>query len=100
LTADPVGTRSADGAPSTGTIRTTSPVNPDYFAREFAVVVHEHCEERLGEPTCRHHYGLPIDAYEAIRVACRRGASRHSSAAPSCAASARPPEASRPRSGT
>lgn len=41
--------------------------DPNYFAREFGVVVHEHCEEQLGEPTCRHYYGLPIDAYEAIR---------------------------------
>jgi hypothetical protein len=41
--------------------------DPDYFAREFGVVVHEHCEERIGQPACSHYYGLPIDAYEAIR---------------------------------
>jgi hypothetical protein len=41
--------------------------DPDYFAREFGVVVHEHCEERIGVPTCSHYFGLPIDGYEAIR---------------------------------
>jgi hypothetical protein len=40
--------------------------DPDRFAREFGVVVHEHCEEILGQPACDHYYGLPMDAYEAI----------------------------------
>ncbi len=38
-----------------------------YFAREFGVFVHEHCEEQLGSPVCDHYYGLPIDGFEAIR---------------------------------
>ncbi len=41
--------------------------DPEHFAREFSVLVHEHCEEILGRPTCDHYYGLPVDAYEAIR---------------------------------
>lgn len=41
--------------------------DPDQFAREFGVLVHEHCEEVLGEPACEHYYGLPVDGYEAIR---------------------------------
>ena len=41
--------------------------DPDHFAREFAVLVHEHCEERLSAPACDHYYGLPITAHEAIR---------------------------------
>jgi hypothetical protein len=39
----------------------------EHFAREFGVLVHEHCEERLGFPTCGHYFGLPIDGFEAIR---------------------------------
>lgn len=39
----------------------------DHFAREFGVLVHEHCEEHLGSPRCDHYYGLPISAFEAIR---------------------------------
>ncbi len=35
--------------------------------RVFAVAVHEHCEEVLDHPTCGHYYGLPVDAYTAIR---------------------------------
>jgi hypothetical protein len=38
----------------------------DYYAREYGVLVHEHCEEILGAPTCSHYYGLPVTAYEAI----------------------------------
>lgn len=38
----------------------------DRFAREFGVVAHEHCEEILGQPTCGHYFGLPVDAYEAL----------------------------------
>lgn len=41
--------------------------DPDHFVADFGVVVHEHCEERLGRPECAHYYGLPVDAYEAIR---------------------------------
>lgn len=41
--------------------------DPEHFAREFGVLVHEHCEERLGSPACDHYYGLPIDGFEAIR---------------------------------
>jgi len=40
--------------------------DPDYFAHEFAVLVHEHCEETLGSPDCSHYFGLPVDAFEAI----------------------------------
>lgn len=40
--------------------------DPDHFAREFGVLVHEHCEERLGSPDCDHYYGLPVDGYRAI----------------------------------
>jgi len=39
----------------------------DVFMRMFGVAVHEHCEERLKEPTCDHYYGFPTDAVEAIR---------------------------------
>jgi hypothetical protein len=38
------------------------------FMEQYSSVVHEHCEERLGHPTCEHYYGLPMDAYEAIRA--------------------------------
>ena len=31
------------------------------------MLVHEHCEERLGQAACDHFLGLPIDGYEAIR---------------------------------
>ena len=41
--------------------------DPDHFGREFGVLVHEHCEERLGTAACDHYFGLPIDGYEAIR---------------------------------
>ena len=41
--------------------------DPEHFRREFGVLVHEHCEERLGQPDCAHYYGLPMDAYEAIQ---------------------------------
>ena len=41
--------------------------DPDHFAREFQVLVHEHCEEHLGSPACDHYYGLPISGFEAIR---------------------------------
>jgi hypothetical protein len=38
----------------------------EHFAREFGVLVHEHCEEQLGAPLCGHYYGLPIDGFQAI----------------------------------
>jgi len=37
------------------------------FIAEFDVVTHEHCEESLGAPACEHYYGLPVDAYDAVR---------------------------------
>ena len=37
------------------------------FLRSFGVAVHEHCEEVLKKPVCKHYMGLPIDAYEAVR---------------------------------
>lgn len=45
--------------------------DPDHFAQEFGVLVHEHCEERLGKPMCRHYYGLPVDGFEAISAFVR-----------------------------
>jgi hypothetical protein len=44
-----------------------------HHVRQFRVIaeveVHEHCEEILGRPTCRHHHGRPIrDGHEAIRL--------------------------------
>ena len=42
--------------------------DPEHFAREFSVLVHEHCEEILNQPACDHYYGLPVDGYEAIRL--------------------------------
>ncbi len=40
-----------------------------YFRAVAEVDVHEHCEERLGAPTCRHYLGLPVrDGYEAISL--------------------------------
>lgn len=41
--------------------------DPDHFRRAFGVLVHEHCEERLGAASCDHYFGLPIDGFEAIR---------------------------------
>lgn len=41
--------------------------HPDHFAREFGVLVHEHCEDHLDVPVCDHYYGLPITGFEAIR---------------------------------
>ena len=40
--------------------------DPERFSHEFGVIVHEHCEEILGQPACSHYYGLPVDAYKAI----------------------------------
>jgi hypothetical protein len=37
----------------------------DHFLRAFDVVTHEHCEETMGVPTCRHYFGEPVvDALE------------------------------------
>lgn len=37
------------------------------FLRRTDSVIHEHCEELLGRPTCDHYVGLPIrDGYDAI----------------------------------
>ena len=41
--------------------------DPDHFAREFGVLVHEHCEEYLGVAPCAHFYGLPMSGFEAVR---------------------------------
>ncbi len=41
--------------------------DPDHFAREFGVLVHEHCEEHLGAAVCGHYFGLPVTGFEAIR---------------------------------
>ena len=39
----------------------------DRFVAAFDVAVHEHCEERLGQPTCDHYAGDPVsDAYRGI----------------------------------
>jgi hypothetical protein len=39
----------------------------DIFARRFGVLVHEHCEEVLGQPTCGHYHGIPVEnGYEAL----------------------------------
>ena len=38
----------------------------EFYARQFGVLVHEHCEEILGAPACGHYFGLPVTAYEAI----------------------------------
>lgn len=38
-----------------------------HFIAEFDAVTHEHCEETLGAPACDHYYGLPVDAYDAVR---------------------------------
>jgi hypothetical protein len=38
-----------------------------HFIAEFDVLTHEHCEERLGAPACEHYFGLPVDAYDAVR---------------------------------
>jgi hypothetical protein len=41
--------------------------DPAFFGREHGVLIHEHCEERLGFPECSHYHGLPITGFEAIR---------------------------------
>ncbi len=32
----------------------------DRFVAAFDVAVHEHCEERVGQPTCDHYAGDPV----------------------------------------
>jgi hypothetical protein len=42
---------------------------PEWFEREFLVVVHEHCERPVGRVDCEHYEGAPIkDAYAGISV--------------------------------
>jgi hypothetical protein len=48
----------------------------EWFAREFGVLVHEHCDEIIGQPMCDHYYGQPVgNGYEALerllRLWCR-----------------------------
>ncbi|NJD30006.1 MAG: hypothetical protein FIA92_17140 [Chloroflexi bacterium] len=38
----------------------------DWFLDRYAVTVHQHCEEVIGEPVCSHYFGLPIDPFEAV----------------------------------
>ena len=38
-----------------------------HFVDAFDVATHEHCEETLGAPACEHYFGLPVDAYDAVR---------------------------------
>ncbi len=45
--------------------------DPDHFAREFRVLVHEHCELPTMSPAADHYFGLPVDAYEAIEAFTR-----------------------------
>lgn len=38
-----------------------------HFIAAFRIVVHEHCEEELGRPTCAHYAGEPLDnGYEGL----------------------------------
>jgi hypothetical protein len=41
--------------------------DPDWFARTFMVVVHEHCEHPIGQVICSHYVGTPIrDAFAGV----------------------------------
>jgi hypothetical protein len=43
--------------------------HPEWFRREFMVVVHEHCEHPIGYAPCRHYEGSPIrDAYAGVSI--------------------------------
>lgn len=43
--------------------------DPEWFQREFLVVVHEHCESPIGHVSCRHHEGSPIkNAYAGVEA--------------------------------
>jgi hypothetical protein len=40
---------------------------PEWFARQFLVVVHEHCERPIGLVDCEHYEGRPIeDAFAGV----------------------------------
>jgi len=41
--------------------------NADRFLAAYDVTVHEHCEERMGQPACNHYAGDPVrDGYRGI----------------------------------
>ncbi|HEX7464973.1 MAG TPA: hypothetical protein VF382_08805 [Actinomycetota bacterium] len=41
--------------------------DPEWFEREFLVVVHEHCERPLNHVDCQHYAGAPIeDSYVGV----------------------------------
>ncbi len=41
----------------------------DEFRSRAGVLVHEHCEEILGHPTCAHYFGLPVGSgYDALNA--------------------------------
>jgi hypothetical protein len=41
--------------------------SPEWFEREFLVVVHEHCERPIGRSACDHYEGSPVgDAYAGV----------------------------------
>jgi hypothetical protein len=41
--------------------------DPEWFERRYLVVVHEHCEQPIGETACDHYHGAPIrDAYAGV----------------------------------
>lgn len=41
----------------------------DRLLAAFDVAVHQHCEERFGQPTCDHYYGEPVaDGYRGIEL--------------------------------
>ena len=43
--------------------------DPEWFRREFLVVVHEHCESPTGHVSCKHYEGSPIkDAYSGVET--------------------------------
>ncbi len=43
--------------------------DPEWFQREFLVVVHEHCESPIGHVSCKHYEGSPIkDAYAGVEA--------------------------------
>jgi len=42
---------------------------PEWFARRYLVVVHEHCERPIGHSRCRHYEGAPVrDGYAGVVV--------------------------------
>ena len=41
--------------------------DPEWFKRHFLVLVHEHCEQPLGDPACDHYQALPLrDGYAGV----------------------------------